>query len=259
VSGSVSTPPPLRPVFFGPPDSPLFGCHHAPPLQSRGAGGVLVCQPVGHEYFACHRAVRQLAIRLSQSGRAVLRFDFYGSGDSAGEAAAGLPSRWIDDISSGVAELGAQSAGVSLVGLRLGATLALLRQQRGECADNLVVWDPVVDGRRYVAEMLALHRKRFGRTTTDEALGYPLPPSVRAELEQIDLLKTEAPRARRLLLVETGAPREETRALEQRLRDRGAAVEYRAFAGPAIWQDQPSQPPVPAAVIQFIVSWMRSA
>ena len=250
----------LRPLLFGAPDAPLFGCHHIPRGTAPPAEGVVLCQPAGHEYLVCHRAMRQLAVRLAQSGRAALRFDFTGNGDSSGDAREGLPSRWVTDVHHAVEEMRATVAGMSAVGLRLGAALALMYAQGPGSAElrNLVLWDPVIDGRAYVDEHLALHRERFGGKGSDEVLGFPLTAALRSELEAIDLLKTGRPSARRVLIVETGTLRPEARALEAKLRSLGAAVEYRSFEVPAVWQEQPNQVMVPATVIQAIVTWMKA-
>jgi len=74
----------VAPFYFGSPDKLLFGCYHEPTLGRRRKCAVVVCQPVGHEYINSHRALRQLAARLCDAGFPVLRFDYYGCGDSSG-------------------------------------------------------------------------------------------------------------------------------------------------------------------------------
>jgi pimeloyl-ACP methyl ester carboxylesterase len=252
----------LQPLYFGTPDARLFGCYHTASGVRPADHGVLLCGPVGHEYMACHRTVRQLAMRLAQAGRPVLRFDFYGSGDSAGDHADGSLSRWLRDISEAITELERRQGhtGVSIIGLRLGATLALLHGHDREAAERhaLVLWDPIVSGRLYVAELMAHQRERFGNTDGQEVLGFPFPIELRRELEGIELLPIRAPRARRVLIIETGAVRSETRALESRIREAGSVVEYRHFDMPPIWDDS-HKTAVPNIVIQFVASWMRGA
>jgi len=75
----------VRPFYFGAPGKELFGCLHAPEPDCCLDCGVVVCQPFGHEYVNSHRALRQLAKRLVDAGFPVLRFDYYGCGDSRGE------------------------------------------------------------------------------------------------------------------------------------------------------------------------------
>src|SRR4051812_39858777 len=125
----------MLPHYFGPVDARLFGCYHAPssatPPGAPVPTGVLLSNPIGHEYMACYRTMRQTAVRLAQSGTPVLRFDYYGAGDSAGASGAGRPAQWVADIGSATEELQhcQHAADVVLAGWRLGATLSLMRVQ----------------------------------------------------------------------------------------------------------------------------------
>src|ERR1700734_1110922 len=69
----------MRPV-----DSPLMSCVTAP-VRGTGPVGAVIVPPVGYEYMSSHRTLRPLAERLAQQGCAALRFDFDGTGDSAGD------------------------------------------------------------------------------------------------------------------------------------------------------------------------------
>lgn len=244
------------PQYFGPVDERLFGCYHAPATGAPAAVGALLCQPVGHEYMACYRTVRQTAVRLAQAGTPALRFDFYGSGDSAGESSDGSPARWLRDVAIAAGEIQTRHrAGTALVGLRLGATLALEYLQDAKSIETraLVLWDPVVEGEAYVAELMALQSERYG-AVDGEVLGFPFTDRLRSELGRLNLLKVQRT-ARRVLIIETVASAG-TRALAERLETLGAAVEHRAIAGTALWHE-PNKASVPANVIQSIVAWVR--
>src|SRR5262245_58358584 len=104
---------------------------------------------MGAEAQQSHRLYRVLAEQLEQSGFTVLRFDYSGTGDSAGGPESATISRWIADIATAAEELGRAAPGTRLVavGLRLGATLASLATARSAVrARHLVLWDPIVDG-----------------------------------------------------------------------------------------------------------------
>ena len=124
----MNAPRPVLPFYFGLPDKPLFGCYHEPRFGNSRKCAVVVCQPVGHEYIYSHRALRQLAVRLSDSGFPVLRFDYYGCGDSHGNAEDGEVCQWLEDIANAISEVRyrARVARVCLVGLRIGASLAMM-------------------------------------------------------------------------------------------------------------------------------------
>jgi len=247
----------VQPMFFGDPAAELFGCLHT---AAAPVGSALVVQPVLHEYMGSHRTLVQLAARLAAAGISSLRFDCRATGDSAGESGDGGPADWQRDVTTSAAEL-VRHAGQghpAMAGLRLGASLALLRQCEpgASPAPALVLWDPIVSGKTWVEELLALQRERFG-AFEGEVLGFPFGPALREQLEAIDLRTAGRPAVRRVLVVQTsGSVAAEIDALVTRLQGVGTAVERRAFDSPPFWRD-PGKTFVPRPVIDAIVSWMK--
>ncbi len=151
----------LRPVetsarWIGPPERPLMSWLTAPGGGASSVGVVIV-PPIGYEYWSSHRTLRTLAERLAEQGCCALRFDFDGTGDSAGDQ--WDPARvraWrsgVDHAADGLRRWGVTT--LVLVGLRVGGTFALV--QAGTLrADAVVAWAPVVRGRRYVSELKLL-------------------------------------------------------------------------------------------------------
>ncbi|MBF0509187.1 MAG: hypothetical protein HQK57_09720, partial [Deltaproteobacteria bacterium] len=74
----------IEPFYFGPSGNRLFGCYHKPQSDCHRGCGVVLCYPMGYEYMQSHRSYRRIADRLAGEGYPVLRFDFYGCGDSDG-------------------------------------------------------------------------------------------------------------------------------------------------------------------------------
>ena len=79
----------LRPIvtsgqWIGPPERSLMAWLTRP-TDGVGEVGVVIVPPVGYEYWSSHRSLRTLAERLAQNGCLALRFDFDGTGDSAGD------------------------------------------------------------------------------------------------------------------------------------------------------------------------------
>ena len=113
------------PIWFGPEDRPLFGWFHGP-AAGRARSGVVICPSFALEYIQAHYAVRLLAERLCSLGMCVVRFDYDGMGDSAGSSRdSKRVESWMASISSAVDVI--RNTGVhaiSLVGMRIGATLA---------------------------------------------------------------------------------------------------------------------------------------
>lgn len=159
-----------------------------------------------------HWAFRKLAGMLAREGFHVFRFDYRGTGDSAGRTEDGDPSAWIDDVRAAAAELKdiAGVRAVSLVGMRLGASIAALACAGGLAVRELVLWEPVVNGARYLAELdvvdrrrnlLLLHPRARNDGPRDELFGFPVTPAQRSAIEGIDLCRTGKVSARRVLIV----------------------------------------------------------
>ena len=106
----------------------------------------------------CTRTGRcgSLRVRLSAAGIDTLRFDYFGTGDSAGEMVDADLAGWETDIELAIEELRDMvgSARVTLIGLRLGATLAArVAARRPGDVDRLVLWDPIQSGLEYLASL----------------------------------------------------------------------------------------------------------
>src|SRR4029453_12762043 len=97
--------PTARPHYLTQGERQLFTWHHpARPTARRGAG-VVLCAPIGSEYICAYRAWRILAERLAGVGFDVFRFDYEGTGDSAGDPEE--PNRlqaWLRNIECVVTE-----------------------------------------------------------------------------------------------------------------------------------------------------------
>ena len=146
--------PEVTAVWFGPEARPLFGLLHRP-AQLRG--GVVLCPSIGVEAAHTAIAVRHLARELARRNLLVLRFDYPGTGQSAGtvlddDAAEGWPESVV-----AAAELLRQEGApwVAGIGLRFGAVLASNAARRAGF-DALVLWHPIASGRSFVREQRAL-------------------------------------------------------------------------------------------------------
>jgi alpha/beta superfamily hydrolase len=150
----------MEPFYFGTPGRELFGVYH-PPIGAPNGKGAVLCPPLFAEYFRSHASLRRLALRLASKGLHVLRFDYYGTGDSAGEFESTTPDDWQRDIQSAVKELEAISgaARMQVFGVRFGATLAARVALTLRCVDRVVLWDPISDGAAYVRELRDTHER----------------------------------------------------------------------------------------------------
>ena len=114
----------MTPFYFGMRQRRLFGIYE--PARTSSAHAAVLCNPWGNEYIHAYRSLRQLALLLTIAGFHILRFDYYGTGNSAGDMIDADVQGWKADIETAMDELRhiTDLQQVTLVGLRLGATLA---------------------------------------------------------------------------------------------------------------------------------------
>lgn len=197
----------FQPIAFGPRERRLFGIYHmAQAAPARPA--VVLCNAFGQEAIRAHRFQRALAERLARAGHPVLRFDYFGTGDSMGDDADGDLDGWCGDIHVAHQELRRLTNASRLVwiGMRLGGSVAL-RATHDAPTDlaKLILWDPVLDGPRYLAHLRERHvasleavyslpqkpsPRRLAANPAnyiDEAIGFALSPKFRGQVSAITL------------------------------------------------------------------------
>ncbi|HUV39737.1 MAG TPA: alpha/beta hydrolase [Planctomycetota bacterium] len=157
--------------------------HHPASGRPRPVGAVLVVHPFAEEKKFSHRVLVRLSRELARRDVASLRFDLSGCGDSFGDSRDATLAHWRDEIDAAREQLAARFPDVPqvLMGLRLGATLALAaaaqtspppspRLQRAS-PPALVLWEPVISGRKYVDEILRRRMIKEMMTTGKKATG----------------------------------------------------------------------------------------
>lgn len=157
------------PLRFGEPGCQLFGVLHTPRSGNTRNHAVLLCNPFWPEAIRTHRLFRVLADRLARAGFHVLRFDYFGTGDSEGEESDCTLVSWAHDIVD-ASNLVLRESGLTSttwIGLRLGATAAARACALGDVPAHLVLWDPVSQGAAYWREI----EDAYAALTSDELLG----------------------------------------------------------------------------------------
>ena len=203
----------MNPFYFGSGARRLFGIYSPAAGTARNARAIVICPPWGHEYIRAHRSMRQLAAMLAGAGCHVLRFDYYGTGDSAGEISEADLTGWQRDIEMAIEELKDTTgvARVQLAGLRLGATLAAaVAARQPRTVDALALWDPVQTGTGYLDELMAVASVRSAtsrgpRNGAPRVIdGFPLPEKMVNEMRALDLAASMASFGGRTLAVFSG-------------------------------------------------------
>ncbi|MEM6415104.1 MAG: alpha/beta fold hydrolase [Pseudomonadota bacterium] len=200
--------------YFGDPSRPLFGRYFAPTTRGAKMPAVVLCSPFGEEAVRSFKSFHVLAERLSKAGAPVMRFDYYGSGDSGGDGKALSLASMADDILEAHEELRDMSLATQViwVGLRLGASgAAIAALQKPSGLGGLIAWEPILSGAHYLEVMrssqVANIRFQLGDAASKafntnaplkEYLGFPISEHLVEELEtfRFDQL---TPKMRRLV------------------------------------------------------------
>lgn len=131
-----------------------FGLLHHANTSAHGDVGVLLCSAWGVDELSSRKTMFRLATQLADSGYPTLRFDYPGTADAIRDGSAGL-AEWIDATFEAIDQLkatcGLQS--VVLIGLGLGATVAMLAAEHREDVSAVVLAAPVVSGRRFLRQI----------------------------------------------------------------------------------------------------------
>ncbi len=246
-----------RAFYFESEGASLFAWLHTP-RESEATHGVVICPPIGHEQVHTHGTLRHLADHLASKGFAVMRMDYHGTGDSAGDSKeADCLSSWLASVRDAVAWLRKQAGceAISLVGLRFGATLAAMHATA--CgADNLVLWAPIVKGSRYVRELTALSRTAARANTSDtvlEAVGFAFTKEAINAIAGIDLLQT-LPRCNHCLIMQPENAASQT-SLRDQLVAAGVPVMQTTHSGYDQMMAEPHFAKVPTDALQSITEW----
>lgn len=229
----------MEPFFFGAANRGQFGIYH-PPAGMPKDEGVVLCPPLFAEYLRTHACLRRVAVALADAGVPVLRFDYRGTGDSAGDFEETTPDDWRRDIAAAIAELQDLSGvgRVRLVGVRLGATLAAQVATDIRAVNSLVLWDPIINGDIYVKQLEQTHRRLLaahglhpaGRVANGELelVGFRVSKSLLQELRNVSLPEWSnlTSSGERTVRVVVGAGGDDYGALASDAKASGVSVQY---------------------------------
>lgn len=212
--------------------SPLLGLYHPPDSFQGAERAVLLCYPMFQEHIRSYRAYYNLANKLAAAGCHVLRFDYFGTGDSMGWIEEATLERWIADTEMAIDELKSLSGlkSVTVIGLRFGATIAALQDKH--MLEHLILWDPVIDGSNYLSDLrkiqtnLTIGVERYSRPRTpiqrdgiEEITGFSLSTPLIDTINKTKLLSIEQWSSKRVSLVASEMPSQYD-ALQQKFSDK---------------------------------------
>jgi exosortase A-associated hydrolase 2 len=147
------------PFFFLNGTYRLFGVLHEANGKPKKEGFVF-CAPFAEEKLWAHRVMVNYARTLADSGYAVLRFDYMGNGDSEGDFEECTITTMLSDTECAINKFKNRVQGleaINLLGLRFGATIASIYADEKPDVNNLILWEPIVNGLSYMREMLRIN------------------------------------------------------------------------------------------------------
>lgn len=178
---------------------------------AQGEACVIVVPPFAEEMNRSRRMWSLLAAQLASAGIVTLIPDLHGTGESDGDFADARWESWREDLNRTCRFARAEGVRrIALLGVRLGALLALdyLRSvpQRDMADDiaQLILWQPVLDGRQHINQFLRLKlaaglrqtaavkettaslRERLARGERLEVAGYEVAAELLAALDSLD-------------------------------------------------------------------------
>lgn len=168
------------PFFFPSGERRLFGLLHKPTAATEGRPAFVFCHPLAEEKLWTHRVFVAYARQLAAAGYPVLRFDATGNGDSGGSFSDLSFEILCADLHSAIREVRERSdaTAVSLLGLRLGANVAMTVAESAADVRHVISWAPVTDGERYLQDLLRINL--MTQMTTDKAISQERPALVAA-------------------------------------------------------------------------------
>ncbi len=219
------------PLFFRNGDYNLFGMLHEAKndlvvdekLKYRNKRvGIIICAPFAEEKLISHRVLVNQARVLANNGFWCFRFDYMGHGDSEGAFEDATVESRLSDISSSINFLRNEKDinEIVLLGVRFGATLAALIQNKNSDIDGLIMINPVLSGKDYIEQVLrtnltlqmATYKKilKNRKQVIDEILegkptnidGYLLTKSMYEQMFQISLLDNLKILVKKLLIIQ---------------------------------------------------------
>lgn len=147
----------LAPAFIEGQRGRIFALLRRPAVR-RAAGCVLIVPPFAEEMNKTRPMLTMVAHRLSEYGIATVLPDLFGTGDSAGEFRDCDWDAWQDDLLRAAHWAEAQGFPVSdLLCVRLGCILgAQVSRKLQRPIGRTVLWQPVLDGQRFMTQFLRL-------------------------------------------------------------------------------------------------------
>jgi len=229
------------------------------PAHAASGRCVLIVPPFAEEMNKSRALFTEVAQSLAARGVATLLPDLYGTGDSEGEFRDADVELWRTDLERSIAWSAAQGWQVtSMLAVRLGSILgAAAARAAGASLGATVLWQPVLDGKRFLGQFLRLRvaasmMSDTGKESVEqlraamnaggfvEVAGYEIGAACAEQLEQLNLATELGPHLGRVHWIElirdaNGAVGGASRSAIEAARARGVDVVAQAVVGEPFW------------------------
>jgi exosortase A-associated hydrolase 2 len=195
--------------------------HH--PQESNPEKAYIFVHPFAEEKLWSHRVYVTTARAFCAKGIFVARFDFRGHGDSDGDFLDSSLENHLSDINRVIEHVKSACPtvrSIGVLGLRLGGAIAAITAQNRTDVDEMILWDPVLSGDRYMQDILRsnlasqmavkgkvevtrddlIEQMKLGKPINIE--GYYLQYPYFQQLSSIDLFKMEFPETLKCCLLQ---------------------------------------------------------
>jgi alpha-beta hydrolase superfamily lysophospholipase len=254
-----------QPFYMQAGDSTCLAWFHAAQGQPRGIS-VLMCQAIGYEAMCAYGAYRQISQALAGAGFDVLRFDYPGTGDASGSDADGdrVPD-WTAGIRTAAQTL-TQITGhsrLALVGLRLGAQLALQAAAQMGGVERIVLWAPCKSGRAFTRELRAAATQRASGVQAKPdgdvlSMGFLYTAETLSALQALPELPPPEQACARHVLVLDRDDLPQAKTLAAQLSDRGIDTQYAVAPGYAAMMQEPRQTLMDSQSLALLTEWLAA-
>ncbi|MFO7947995.1 MAG: alpha/beta fold hydrolase [Armatimonadota bacterium] len=241
----------------------LHGVFHDGGAGSQWA--LVIAAPFAEEEKCAHRSLVETAWALSAAGISCLRFDYRGCGDSPGEFHDYDINDWVQDTTDAalfVRDRLGEDIQLGVLGLRLGAAIAMTAADLRDIFDYAVLWEPVISGSKYLK--MNLRRSLIKAMMTGEEEfdadeiarkhsngpivdfdGYAVTERMRTQIERMDLVDDPPEFTGPTLILHLG-PREQVSPQIQKVADGMIRAEVEAVRQEPFWQRIGLTSPAPA-------------
>lgn len=260
--------------YLGDPGRRYLVYAHQPPGAPRL--GIVICPPLLGDFVANYRREVVCARRLAESGVAVWRFQYLGTGNSEGswcDASFSTLRECAEDVARYASEV-MGDVPVGMVGTRMSAFVAAACIARQPPAAPLILWDPVIDPKSHFrqafrAESMRNIKEKWANSpsvsdmmeimTTKgsvDVLGYSLPLSLYQDALELQLAALLGQRNRPVLIVTMAAASKQIEDFTLALQEAGFDVTLRVAETEESWWFDQEERIDAGPIVETTVDWL---